>query len=45
MDEAEKYNLLEESLLLTKVYLAVRQNVSWLIQSSVTTMIIEIALH
>ena len=39
------YALLEESLLLTKVYLAVRQNVSWLIQSSVTTKIIEIALH
>ena len=31
--------LLEESLLLTKVYLVVRQNVSWLIQSSVTTKI------
>ena len=30
--------LLEESLLLTKVYLVVRQNVSWLIQSSVTTL-------
>ena len=29
--------LLEESLLLTKDYWAVRQNVSWLIQSSVTT--------
>ena len=28
--------LLEESLLLTKVYLVVRQNVSWLFQSSVT---------
>ena len=34
---AECSMLLEESLLLTKVYLAVRQNVSWLIQSSVTT--------
>ena len=30
--------LLEESLLLTKVYLVVRQNVFWLLQSSVTTI-------
>ena len=37
--------VLEESLLLTKtkVYLAVRQNVSWLIESSVTTKILDIA--
>ena len=35
----KKYTLHEESLLLTKVYLVVRQNVSWLIQSSVTTHI------
>ena len=31
--------ILEESLLLTKVHLVVRQNVSWLFQSSVTTYI------